>query len=258
VSRTIPGAGSPVVRRTTHTVTRALRRAGVDVRRVRATPATVDRSAYTAEAAAINARHQRQTLDAVSALEAAYREPVFGEVRVWWLVEQLAQCIDPTDCRLFCTSQQTHVLQILAGMERDGVDDPDLLLVALIHDLGKVLLLTGEDPANVVCLNRPIGTPEPGVGLDQVTFQWNHDQFGFERFRPHVPDHVAWMVRHHSIDIDACAPLMDDRDRRWTEQYLRVFSTYDHGTKSPYHLPPRPISDYRDIVEQAFPDPIAF
>ena len=48
------------------------------------------------------------------------------------LVEQLAQCVDPTDCRLYCTSQQTHVSQILEGMERDGVDDePTRQAVAL-------------------------------------------------------------------------------------------------------------------------------
>ncbi len=67
---------------------------------------------------------------------------------------------------------------MLDAMDRDGIDDPELLLAVLVHDLGKLLLVAGEDPANVVCMNSPIGEPTPGVGLDQCTFQWNHDEFG--------------------------------------------------------------------------------
>jgi hypothetical protein len=239
-----------------------LRRAGLDVRRARPAGDGPDgdgpRAIYRRHSEAIIDRHEQQTEADVEGLRARYEQPLLGTVEVWSLVEQLAQCIDPTDCRLYCTSQQTHVRQILEGMEHDGVDDPDLLLTALIHDLGKVLMLAGEDPANVVCLNTPIGHHEPGVGLDQVTFQWNHDEFGWSRFRDHVPDHVAWLIRYHSIEPDDCVDLMDDRDRDYTERYLRVFSRYDHGTKSPFHLPRRPISDYRDLVEDAFPHPIEF
>ena len=38
---------------------------------------------------------------------------------------------------------------MLEAMARDGIDDPDLLLAVLIHDVGKLLLVVGEDPANV-------------------------------------------------------------------------------------------------------------
>lgn len=143
-------------------------------------------------------------------------------------------------------------------MERDGVADPDLVLTALIHDLGKLLLLTDEDPANVVCMNTPIGDYADGVGLDACTFQWNHDEFGWSRFKDHVPEHVAWLIRYHSLDLDRCERLMDEGDRRLAERYLHVFARYDHGTKSPFELPAVRIDAYRDVVEQAFPIPIIF
>ena len=47
-----------------------------------------------------------------------------------------------------------HVQQALAAMEKDGASDPDLFLIALLHDLGKVFLLTDEVPENVLCRSR--------------------------------------------------------------------------------------------------------
>jgi hypothetical protein len=246
-------------------VASVLAKGGVELRRIEGPvlapvdpppdPRTVD---YFAQARAIDARHAAQTLDDVEALRRKYAEPVFGTVRVWELLERLALCIDPSDCALFCASQQTHVLQMLEAMARDGVDDHELVLAVLIHDLGKLLLTTDEDPANVVCMNSPIGAPEPGVGLDHCTFQWNHDEFAWSRFRDRVPDGVAWLVRYHSIDADAVAHLMDARDREHRARYFDVFTRYDHGTKTPFHLPTVSLDDYRDLVEDTFPQPIPF
>jgi hypothetical protein len=53
-----------------------------------------------------------------------------------------------------------------------------MIITALIHDLGKLLLLTDEDPAHVVCENSPIGDYPSGVGFNNCVFQWNHDEFG--------------------------------------------------------------------------------
>lgn len=225
----------------------------------RAVPADgATEAAWRAEAEVILARHDAQTLADVQALQDRYREPVFGEARVYDLIERLAQCVDPTDCRLFGASQLTHVLQVLEAMEVDGVLTDELALVALVHDLGKLLLLTDEDPANVVCMNRPIGDAADGVGLDHVVFQWNHDELAFTRLAPHLSDDLAWLVRYHSIDPVAHRRFMDAEDRRRADELLEVFFHYDHGSKRALHRPTVRLADYRDLVEAAFPDPIAF
>jgi hypothetical protein len=249
-------------------VASVLAKGGVELRRIEAPvaapvddpappvdPRTVD---YFAQARAIDARHAAQTLDDVEELRRKYAEPVFGEVRVWTLLERLARCIDPSDCALFCASQQTHVLQMLEAMARDGIDDPELVVAALVHDLGKLLLLVGEDPANVVSMNSPIDEPAAGAGLDQCTFQWSHDEFGWSRLRDRVPDGVAWLVRYHSMEADAVAHLMDARDLEYRARYFDVFTRYDHGTKTPFHLPTVSLDDYRELVEDTFPQPIPF
>ena len=88
------------------------------------------------------------------------------------------------------------------GLERDGMRDPNMLVAAITHDLGKVLLLMAEAPEHVVGMTAPIGPHLQGIGLDNVVFQWSHDEFAYSRLRDHVPDHVAWLLRYHSILID--------------------------------------------------------
>jgi hypothetical protein len=231
-----------------------LRRRGYEVRRVVERPG----AAFLVDARSILSRHRDQSQATVAALNDKYRSPVFGSVTVWDLLQRLAQCVDPGDSFLYCASQQVHVLQVVEGMLDDGVSDPDLLLAALIHDLGKLLLLTDEDPSNVVGMNSPIGTYADRTGFDNCIFHWNHDEFGYSRFKDHVPDHIAWLIRYHSIDLSECERLMDERDARYADRYLRVLAHYDHGTKSNYILPRRQIHEYRDLIEGAFPKPILF
>jgi Myo-inositol oxygenase len=151
-----------------------------------------------------------------------------------------------------------HALQVAEAMEADGVDDPDLLVAALVHDMGKVLLLVGEDPANVGGATAVIGSAGAGLGLERCTLQWGADEFAYSRLEGHVPDHVAWLVRYHSIDIEACRTYMDERDVRYVDAYLTRFQQYDDPSKSWSHLPNRRLEDYRDLIEAWFPEPILF
>ncbi|MEN3950820.1 inositol oxygenase family protein [Iodidimonas sp. SYSU 1G8] len=214
--------------------------------------------AFEAEANRIVARHQRQTLADVAALRARHAEPIFGDVLVWDLINRLGEIHDPTDTGLGSTSQLVHTINVAAAMERDGVTDEDMLVAALIHDTGKLLMLAGEAPENVVCMNDPIGVYEDGAGLDTVTFQWNHDEFGYDRFRDHVPEHIAWLLRYHSIHFRREARLMNARDREWTAKYLKPFHHYDQNFKSPFRPAEQTLSHWRDLIFDRFPRPIPF
>lgn len=214
--------------------------------------------AHAERAAAIDRRHAEQTLDTVASLRDKYANPVFGRVRVWSLVEMLSQCIDPTDQRLYAASQQMHVLQILEAMESENAATDELVLAALVHDLGKVLLLTDEAPENVVCMNTPIGSPAPGSGFANCVFQWNHDEFAWSRLKDYLPEGIAWLVRYHSVLPAQCAHLMDAQDRDFAERYLQPFARYDHGTKSPFFLPKKRIEHYRSVIEKWLPATIVW
>jgi hypothetical protein len=147
---------------------------------------------------------------------------------------------------------------MLQEMEADGVATPEMILVALTHDLGKLLLLTEEDPANIVCMNTAVGEQPTGAGLDNSVIQWNHDEFAYERLKDLIDEELAWLVRYHSLEVAEARPLMDDRDLERTERLLVPFAHYDHATKSAFNLPRRTIGYYRDVIEEAFPRPIWF
>ena len=203
-------------------------------------------------------RHHQQTRDAVAALKAKYEGAVLGKVRVWDLIEKLALCIDESDASLYCTSQFIHVQQVIEGMERDGIHDRDLLLAALIHDTGKVLLLTDELPENILGGTARISEVPKGAGLDSVVFQFGHGEMAYSRFKDHVPDHLAWLLRYHGTSISDLEPYMSEKDRQYRDRYLVPFQKYDGGTKSYNHVPKIKLAKYRDLIEETFPQPILF
>lgn len=213
---------------------------------------------FSQEAAALRNRHAAQTLAQAEALRLKYRQPVFGVIPTWSLFEMLAHCIDTADDRLYCTSQEVHVLQIIEAMEADGAANEELVLGALVHDIGKVALLKGELPENLFYMNAMLAPGAPGAGLDACTFQWSCDDLSWSRLKDHLPPPVAWLVRNHGIDAQKCAPYMNARDLDYTKRYLTTFQLYDLYSKSPFFQPRRRLEDYRPIIEKYLPPTIVF
>lgn len=213
---------------------------------------------YTKEAQAICEQHAAQTGEAAQALRRKYVKPLFGEIPTWSLFEMLARCIDTADERLFCTSQETHVLQIIEAMTADGVANEEFILAAMVHDLGKVALLKGELPENVLYMNELVATGAPGAGLDQCTLQWNSDDLAWVRLKDHLPPEIAWLVRYHSINIERCEPYMNASDHDRVKRYLTPFRHYDLYSKAPYFYPKLRLEDFRPVIEKYLPPTVVF
>ena len=143
-------------------------------------------------------------------------------------------------------------------MEEDGIKDPDFIMAGLIHDLGKVLLLTDEKPENIIGGNKPIGEHEEGIGLDNCLFTWNHDEFIYTRLKNYLPYHMSWLIRYHGILIPDCERYMNKRDRELCEKYLVRFQKYDKETKCLYRIPQKGLAGYKDMILSYFPKPIDF
>jgi hypothetical protein len=221
--------------------------------------ATTPKDRFAAEAGRIVELQRRQTKDSILALKSKYEYPVLGKFRVWELIEKLSLCVDPTDTSLGCTNQYLHVCQVIGGLEQAGELDETMLLAALLHDVGKVAMLAGEPPEYVVCYTEPVEGLEPGGGLDDALFQFGHDEIAYSRFKDHVPEHVAWMLRYHSMVLGKAEPYMSARDLDFERTYLTTFREHDQGSKSLWTLPGAgSLARYRDFVEERFPHPILF
>jgi len=221
-----------------------------------------DGGAHVAEfgrrAAAIRGAQRAQTVDDVRALRRRYLSPIFGRVRVWEMIEKLGMCVDPSDEFLRLTSQYLHVQQVLEAMEHDGVQEKNLFLVALLHDIGKVMLQAHAAPEHVVGMLTPVEEPAEGVGLANVVLQFGHDEFAYSRLKDEVPEQVAWTIRYHSAMVDDLRPYCDAGDLVHLDGCLRRFQPYDLGHKSHSHLPRIDMERYRQLIEELFPRPILF
>lgn len=214
--------------------------------------------AYTREAAEIRARHAAQTTAQAEALRHKYREPVFGEIPTWSLFEMMARVIDPADDRLYCTSQEIHMLQVIEALAADGMANEEFILAALVHDLGKVSMLKSKSAGNATYMNNMLAAGEPGAGLDQCIFQWSCDDLAWSRLKTHLPPAVAWLVRFHGISPKACAPFMNAQDRDYAERYLAPFRIADMYSKSPFRRPRTRLEDYRPVIDKHLPPRIVF
>lgn len=221
-------------------------------------PQHTDYTGFYERGAQIILRHDQQTLEDVKALREKYSAPVFGKLPIMELLLMLGECYDPTDMKLAGLSQLTHCLQVAEAMEVDGVADPDMLIAALVHDLGKLLALTDELPENIVCMNRMIGVNTVGIGWNQCVFQWNHDEFVYERLKHYLPEHLSWLLRYHSVWFSDCEAYMNGEDIANYNAYLRAFARYDQGSKSIYKHPKKNLGHYRELLESYFPDPVLF
>ena len=200
-----------------------------------------------------------QTPETVRALEQKYTEKAaLGNFYVMDLFKLLGECHDPTSVALGAASQLTHCLQVAEGMEKDGISDPDLLIAALTHDLGKLLLSSGEAVENVVGMRSPLGKFPQGIGWDNCIFNWGHDDFIYMRLKAYLPDHVSWLLRHHSLLIKESGIYMDERDKDYYHRYMKIFQEYDNNTKSLICAPQKTLADYRTLIESYFPEKILF
>jgi hypothetical protein len=203
-------------------------------------------------------RRSRQSTSDVAALAKKYEKPVFGFIRVIELLEKMQDVSDPTDPRLYGQNQLTHTLQALESMEDKGCVDEDMRLAMVLHDLGKLLYIADEPPENVFGMKSPIGEDAEGIGLDKVNFQWNHDDFVYSRFKDLVPDHVAWLLRFHSLYLWQSEKYMNAKDKDYAERYLREFQFHDQESKSRSKMPRKGLEFYRDWIDSVFPQPIMF
>ena len=173
--------------------------------------------------------HNKQTLESRRGLAQKWSTTLLGNVSSVDLLKLLHFTIDNTDAHLMYTSQFIHCLQVYRAVKNAAAHDPrfeqdaqyrdDMLVGALVHDLGKSLSLFGEADGNVDCMNRvtayevdpadQVAVAAYGAkasGLDAVQFQYNHDRFGHDKLLANVrlgliqlPQRVLDICKFHSL-----------------------------------------------------------
>jgi inositol oxygenase len=211
------------------------------------------------------------------------------EMPIWDAFTFLNQLVDDSDPDTDLDQLQ-HLLQTSEAIRRDG--HPDwMVLVGLVHDMGKVLCLFGEPQWAVVGDTFPVGcaysdkivypeffaanpdytNPEyntrygvykPNCGLREVDMSWGHDEYVYQMMKGHIPEQGLYMLRYHSFYSQhreqAYDHLMDDHDHEMFKS-VKLFNPYDLYSKNPNPPVWKELKPYyEDLVAKYLPATLKF
>jgi len=206
--------------------------------------------------------HTYQSFDFVQEKRKEFLKFDKKEMPVWDAFNFLNELVDDSDPDTELDQFQ-HLLQTSEAIRADG--HPDwMVLVGLIHDMGKVLCLFGEPQWAVVGDTFPVGCAysdkvvypeyfknnpdfqnktyktELGVyskncGLRNVNMSWGHDEYVYQMMKDYLPESGLYMLRYHSFYSwhreGAYSYLLDDHDAEMLK-WVKLFNPYDLYSKS--------------------------
>jgi inositol oxygenase len=233
--------------------------------------------------------HTYQTYDFVMQKREDYLKFDKKEMPVWSAFDFLNQLVDDSDPDTDLDQMQ-HLVQTSEAIRNDG--HPDwMVLVGLIHDMGKVLCLFGEPQWAVVGDTFPVGCaysdkivyPEffkenpdwnnevyqdkhgvytENCGLNNVHMSWGHDEYVYHMMKDYIPEPGLYMLRYHSFYSqhreNAYNHLMNEHDHEMFK-WVRLFNPYDLYSKSPNQKTWNELKPYyQDLVAKYLPVTLKF
>ncbi|GLT61534.1 hypothetical protein SLA2020_342340 [Shorea laevis] len=236
-------------------------------------------------------QHINQTYDFVKRMREEYSKLNRMEMSIWQCCELLNEVVDDSDPDLD-EPQIQHLLQSAEAMRKDYPDEDWLHLTALIHDLGKVLILpqfgglpqwavVGDtfplgcafDEANIhhkyfkenpdfnnPAYNTKNGIYTEGCGLDNVMISWGHDDYMYLVAKANgtsLPSAGLFIIRYHSFyplhKEGAYMHLLNDQDKE-DLKWLKIFNKYDLYSKSKVLIDVEEVKPYYlSLIEKYFP-----
>ncbi|XP_062090956.1 inositol oxygenase 2 [Humulus lupulus] len=235
--------------------------------------------------------HINQTYDFVKKMREEYGKLNRVEMSIWECCELLNEVVDDSDPDLD-EPQIEHLLQTAEAIRKDYPDEDWLHLTALIHDLGKVLLLPvfGELPQwAVVGDTHPLGcafdesivhhkyfkenpdsyNPEfnskngiysEGCGLENIMISWGHDDYMYLVAKENgstLPQAGLFIVRYHSFyPLHKCGAYKQFMNKEDEEnlKWLHIFNKYDLYSKSKVRVDVEKVKPYYlSLIEKYFP-----
>lgn len=233
--------------------------------------------------------HKYQTYEFVMQKKADYLKFDKKEMPIWQAFDFLNELVDDSDPDTDLDQMQ-HLLQTSEAIRNDG--HPDwMVLVGLIHDMGKVLCLFGEPQWAVVGDTFPVGCaysdkivyPEffkdnpdfqnklyqdklgiytENCGLDNVHMSWGHDEYVYHMMKDYIPEPGLYMLRYHSFYSqhreNAYTHLMNEKDHELFK-WVKLFNPYDLYSKNPNQKSWEELKPYyQELVAKYLPVTLKF
>ncbi|XP_041999945.1 inositol oxygenase 1-like isoform X2 [Salvia splendens] len=235
--------------------------------------------------------HINQTYDFAKHMRDKYRSLDHVEMSIWECCEILNDVVDESDPDLD-EPQIQHLLQSAEAIRKDYPNQDWLHVTALIHDLGKVLLLpsfgglpqwavVGDtfplgcafDPSIVhyehfksspdyknPAYSTQLGVYSEGCGLDNILMSWGHDDYLYlvaKENKTTLPPAALFIIRYHSFyalhKSGAYKYLMNEEDAE-NLKWLQIFNKYDLYSKSKSGVDVDKVKPYYiSLIKKYFP-----
>ncbi|AYD47713.1 inositol oxygenase family protein [Arachidicoccus soli] len=233
--------------------------------------------------------HKFQTYEFAKEKKENYLKFDNKEMPIWESFDFLNELVDDSDPDTDLDQMQ-HLLQTSEAIRNDG--HPDwMVLVGLIHDMGKVLCLFGEPQWAVVGDTFPLGCAfsdkiiyseffknnpdsqnekyqtkygiyEPNCGLNKVQMSWGHDEYIYQMMKDYIPEPGLYMLRYHSFYAqhreNAYDHLLNSHDLEMFK-WVRLFNPYDLYSKNPNQKSWEELKPYyQELVNKYLPKTLKF
>lgn len=209
-------------------------------------------------------KHYKQTIEDVISLRNKYKNTVcFKNTKMIDLLDKLKSIYDITDHILYDVNQYIHSLQCYEMMKKNGVTDKEMLILAFIHDIGKIWANElKEDPSNVFCCNNLIPSNYSiKCGLDNLYFNFGHDEIAYIKLKKYVSKKVAFVLRYHSCRLVKPNNIQFEKIKKYVSNedynnllFLEQFLKYDLNSKRRNYIPSIDKNEIRELIESYFPN----
>jgi inositol oxygenase len=177
-------------------------------------------------------QHKTQTVEFVNKMRQKWLRFDHGRLTIMDCLRLLDQLVDESDPDMD-DANIIHAFQTAERMREAVPDKPWMHLTALIHDLGKVMSIWGEDqiavtgdtypvgcrPASSIVygiesfkgnpdLDHPVYSTKLGMyrehcGIENLLMTWSHDEYMYQVLRNHpqctLPEESLYAIRFHSF-----------------------------------------------------------
>ncbi|CAI4223775.1 unnamed protein product [Auanema sp. JU1783] len=239
-------------------------------------------------------QHRMQTVEFVKEMHKKWLGFTHAKMTIMECLQELAGFLDESDPDVD-EPNLFHAYQTAERLRAAHPDKPWMHLAGLIHDLGKVMSMWGEEQFAVTGDTYPVGcTPsekivyglksfegnedlkdsryntefgiyEEGCGIENLLMTWSHDEYMYQVLRNHgstLPDDALYAIRFHSFypyhSHEAYKQFENERDKTMFPAIMMMNNCdlYSKTDKKPDLEELKPY--YQSLIDQYIPGVVSW
>uniref|UniRef100_A0A158PA70 Inositol oxygenase n=1 Tax=Angiostrongylus cantonensis TaxID=6313 RepID=A0A158PA70_ANGCA len=239
-------------------------------------------------------QHQRQTVQFVDEMHHKWLGFNHGRMTIMGALDMLSNFLDESDPDVDVANLD-HAYQTAERLRKSHPHKPWMHLAGLVHDLGKLMSVKGQEqwavtgdtypvgcaPSEEIVFginsfegnpdilnpkyNTKLGMYQVGCGLESLKMCWGHDEYMYQVLVNHgstLPEEALYAIRFHSFypyhSHNAYRQFINDKDRKMFGAILMLneCDLYSKDDTKPDIRKLKPY--YQSLIDQYIPGEVAW